>query len=175
MVDKIRKGYPEFYLLVLLLRSPDSFKSEDQRGQLLKEAASCCKNWDYFLKITCANSVIPLVYINIIHDFPDLIPKEILGDLRIRFTPIAWTNLDHASELLRIQETLHSHGIQIAAYKGPVLASHLYGDLAYREFVDLDIFVEHGQIHDAQKILFVYGYQSTVSITFLKSRVGKHT
>jgi hypothetical protein len=61
--------------------------------------------------------------------------------LRARFEEIARKNLRFTAELIRILNCLESHGIAAIPFKGPTLAESVYGNLALREFSDLDILV----------------------------------
>jgi hypothetical protein len=67
-------------------------------------------------------------------------------------------------ELLRIIELFKSYGITAIPYKGPVLAIQAYGNLAFREFDDLDIYVNKKDVMRAKKILLSEGYQTKFSL-----------
>ena len=44
-------------------------------------------------------------------------------------------------ELLNIHRHLQARGLEVLPYKGPVLAEALYGNVALRQFSDLDLLV----------------------------------
>jgi hypothetical protein len=62
-------------------------------------------------------------------------------------------------ELLALLSELEANGIPAIAYKGPGLAAMLYGDLAMRQFNDLDIIVEEQLLDRAYAVLKSRGYQ----------------
>lgn len=55
-------------------------------------------------------------------------------------------------ELLRILDALKDAGIRAVPLKGPVLAEQLYGDVALRQFSDLDILVAQEDLEKAIEI-----------------------
>lgn len=85
-------------------------------------------------------------------------PGEILGTLREYSRQVALRNLALASELLSISRQLESRGIEHLSYKGPLLASDLYGNVALRISVDLDIVVPRQQLERACEALVEIGY-----------------
>src|SRR5262249_55499649 len=50
--------------------------------------------------------------------------------------------------------------IPIATFKGPALAVSIYGDLALREFSDLDLLVHKADLGEAENILAACGYHA---------------
>ena len=73
--------------------------------------------------------------------------------LKTYFHENARKNLLYMGELLNILELFESKGITAIPYKGPVLAIQTYGNLAFREFDDLDIFIEQNDFLKVKKIL----------------------
>ncbi|MCK4507931.1 MAG: nucleotidyltransferase family protein, partial [Desulfuromonadales bacterium] len=61
-------------------------------------------------------------------------------------------------ELRCLVELLNGAGVSVIPYKGPILAEEVYGDLALRSFVDLDLLVPPEQAWDAVQILLKQGY-----------------
>ena len=87
-------------------------------------------------------------------------PKPTLEELREHFYANTGRNLFLAKELIKLLHLLESHGILAIAYKGPTLAISIYGNLAFREFGDLDILVQHeGEYQRAQHLLSAQGYR----------------
>jgi hypothetical protein len=62
------------------------------------------------------------------------------------------------AELLRLLDLFDRHSIPALPFKGPVLADQLYGDIAAREFCDLDILVRKQDILRAKFALLDAGY-----------------
>ena len=56
-------------------------------------------------------------------------------------------------ELNKILKLLKANNIDTIPYKGPVLASLAYGDIALRQFQDLDISINQSDIFKTKDIL----------------------
>ena len=65
-----------------------------------------------------------------------------------------------ASELKRLAVLFVAGGIPFISFKGPALSFALYGDLAQREYNDLDILVSREHVDDAQRLLEDAGYRN---------------
>ncbi len=63
-------------------------------------------------------------------------------------------------ELLRILDLFKAHGISSLPFKGPIIASCIWGDLSLRQFSDLDILVSLNDVTRAQELLRGEGYRS---------------
>ena len=57
-----------------------------------------------------------------------------------------------------VLDLLKSKDIVAIPYKGPVLTIQTYGNLAFREFDDLDIFIQKNNILIAKTLLIQHGY-----------------
>jgi hypothetical protein len=68
------------------------------------------------------------------------------------------SSLLFAGELLRLMDIFESHSIAALPFKGPVLADMLYGDIAAREYCDLDILLPRQDISQAIAVLLAAGY-----------------
>jgi len=66
-----------------------------------------------------------------------------------------------SNELIRLSADFSESGIDFAAFKGPVLAMQLYGDVALREYSDIDIIVPPAQADRAEGVLSAQGYRNT--------------
>ena len=68
-----------------------------------------------------------------------------------------------AGELLHILQLFEVGKILALPFKGPLLAAVYYGDLALREFTDLDILVRERDYPKAREILANQGYRSNLA------------
>jgi len=116
-------------------------------------------DWPYLLRLARSHQVMPLVYGTLNSRCPNAVPIVILEELREHFYANAGRNLFLAKELLRVLQIFNAHGISSVPYKGPVLATLVYGNLALRQFGDLDILVEEQKYQTAQKLLATEGYE----------------
>ena len=68
-------------------------------------------------------------------------------------------------ELLRLLTLFESAGIPAIPYKGPLLASLVYGKIARRQFCDLDILVRKRGFPKARRLLLSQDYRPMFSLT----------
>jgi hypothetical protein len=68
--------------------------------------------------------------------------------------------LSVSNELVRVADGFSSSGIDFATFKGPILGLQLYGDLALREYSDIDIIVPATQLKRAEEVLAAMGYRN---------------
>jgi len=77
-------------------------------------------------------------------------------------------------ELLRIYEAFNGRGIEVLPYKGPALACQLYGDVAARQFSDLDLLVRGGDVQKARAALNDLGYNQARPLTARQESAHLH-
>ena len=117
-----------------------------------------CKDWDYLVETARQHGVTALVSSRLEAAAADLVPHGALDVLRNRFRANAARNLFLTKELLAIIRDFVTHGIDVIPFKGPVLAITAYGNLAMREFLDLDILVTKEHLERAGQLLIQRGY-----------------
>jgi hypothetical protein len=81
------------------------------------------------------------------------VPADVLAALRARFDANAVRNMVLARDLAELLQRLSEHGVDAMPIKGPALAISAYGDLALREFGDLDIVVRTADFDRARALL----------------------
>jgi len=89
----------------------------------------------------------------------ELVPLHVLEQLRYRFEANTLVNSYLLKELLELLDLFYAQEIPAVPYKGPVLAITAYGDLALREFADLDILVPDRHIAASKNLLLAHGYR----------------
>ena len=72
--------------------------------------------------------------------------------------PAARRSLRQTAHLLRLLECLREAGVKAMAYKGPVSAQRLYGDVTMRNWADLDLVVSREQLPAARNVLLENGF-----------------
>lgn len=65
-----------------------------------------------------------------------------------------------SNELVTVATALSAAGIPFATFKGPILALQLYGDLALREYSDVDLIVPGVEMERAEQVLAAMGYRN---------------
>jgi hypothetical protein len=121
--------------------------------------------WEYLLRIADEHSMMPLLFWHLADAPPELVPATVLARLHERFHHTARRNLFLTAKLIKLLNLLEAHGLPAIPYKGPVLAASCYGNLALREFVDLDLLVHKRDVPRAKELLSAAGYQPQFRLT----------
>jgi hypothetical protein len=116
-------------------------------------------DWGYLTAMACRHGTLPLLNRGLNATCPDAVPEAVLAQLREHFEANARRNLFLTGELLRLLHLLDAHGIVAVPFKGPVLAETVYGNLALRQFIDLDILVHERHVPQAEDLLISQGYR----------------
>ena len=134
-----------------------------QVNQLRAVAAE--PDWLSVLRLASAHGVRPLILRNLQAHCPDLVPGEMLDELRLIARFNVAKSLQQSAELGRITRLLEEAGIPLYPYKGVALGEQLYGDAALRESGDIDIIVPKAQAMDAVALLRSSGYRPLYDLT----------
>lgn len=118
-------------------------------------------DWEYLIETATKHGVMPLLYWNLSKICPKTVPEHILTKLRARFEANAGSNLFLTGELVKLLELFANHDIPAIPFKGSVLSASAYGNLAFRQFSDLDILVHKQDINRAKELLTSHKYQLT--------------
>jgi hypothetical protein len=116
-------------------------------------------DWAYLLPAAEAHGTAALLYWHLSRVSPRAVPAAALESLRRRFHDTACYNLLLTGELLRLLGLFAAHGVRAIPFKGPTLAAHAYGNLALRQFVDLDLLLCPPDLHSAAGLLAAEGYR----------------
>lgn len=130
----------------------------------IKELLAKNLDWNYVQQMVTKHKLIPIFFYNITKIHPKIFPEEFAQFLREFFDYNARKNLFMWSELLKILKCLELNGINAISYKGPTLASLAYGNLALREFNDVDIFVYEKDVIKSIKIITLLGYETRLNL-----------
>lgn len=150
---------PEAELLVWCART----ELTDELKTGIRERVQAALKWSALLDMAHCHGVVPLLYRNLSAVASDLVPEELLAQLRKRTQAGALLNRSLAQELIGLCEAFAAHGVPVMPIKGVTLAVSAYGDLALRDFTDLDLLVPQGSLRAAQAILLSQGYEKRSS------------
>lgn len=159
---------PEFDLLLFCARTC----STPQTRSRIQEFATQDLDWDAFLQLATFHSVRPLVYHSLRAICWESVPETTRLVLTHFYSANSAKNRFLAGELLHLLQLFEAEHIRAVPFKGPVLASVLYGDLALREFADLDILIQEPDIPKAREILSNQGYRSSLASTVITPDVN---
>lgn len=126
-------------------------------------------DWAAFLRMAEHHGVLPLMARNL-GDHTHSVPPEVMSALRKAFTKNLQRNLWFTGETVRIVDHLRSRGIKAVPYKGPMLAETAYGDVALRNFGDMDFLIAPGDFLCAKEALAEIGYWPSKKFTPAEER-----
>jgi hypothetical protein len=144
---------PEFQLLLYCARSRPDAKS-------IQELVRQGVDWRALVELAQQHYVRPLLIQSLKLACWDIVPPPIRLELEQFYRINQQKNLAFARELLRLLILFHQNQIPIATFKGPALATSIYGDLALREFSDLDLLMHEEDLCKAEQILASCGYEA---------------
>jgi len=122
-------------------------------------------NWNYIIPTAVFHKVVPLLYQNLSNTCPELIPKPAFAQLLNYFQANVRGNLSLTSELIKLLNLFESQGISVIPIKGAILAVSAYGNIALRQFNDIDILVRQQEALIARDLLISHGYESSYNFT----------
>ena len=94
-----------------------------------------------------------------------MIPREVQDRLRSYQMNLAVRNLGLTGELMRVLRLFAEHRVLALPFKGPTLAQFAYGDVALREFGDLDLLLQESDFPRARSLLVDQGYRPHYALT----------
>lgn len=157
---------PEHELLLLSARVQ---LDADGRARL-RDLVATDLDWPLVTDTARRHGVAPLVY-HVLVDTKTVRPDdERLRALRQRYFLNSGNSVMLTRELTGILLLLKNAGITAIPYKGPALAALLYGNLAVREFTDLDVLVRPKDALAAKDLLIGRGYQLEMPLTPAQAR-----
>jgi hypothetical protein len=136
------------------------------RTQITPEIATAIRkilagplDWGYLLAEAEENSITPLLDRHLSVVAPGVAPAAVQEQLKKTCRANTVRCLYLTAELINILRLFQSQNIPVIPYKGPVLAAQAYGDIALREFEDLDIILRQRDIPKAHDIIVSLGYK----------------
>jgi hypothetical protein len=146
---------PEIDLLLCCARTRiDPANAERIRGLLREDL-----DWAYLLRTARRHGVMPLLWKSLHATCPEAVPQAVLAQLGDRFHTNYRRNALLTRRLLKLVDLFEAHDIPVIPLKGPVLAASIYGDIALRQFGDLDVLVHEQDVTRAKDLLRSQGYQ----------------
>jgi Uncharacterised nucleotidyltransferase len=161
----------------LILTCAATVMTEDRRATL-RHLVGECRDWEYVVETCRAHGISSLICSTLEANTSDLVPKEIQEELQTRFRANARRNLFLTQELLSLVREFGREGIAVIPFKGPLLAITAYGNVALREFLDLDLLVRKEDFDHARELLATWGYGPPANQTvqpaesYFKSQLG---
>ncbi|HUP83130.1 MAG TPA: nucleotidyltransferase family protein [Candidatus Limnocylindria bacterium] len=115
-------------------------------------------DWIDFLRLAQPHGILPIAW-TALRPYTDSMDAAAAADLRQAYEANARHNLTMLGELHALTTALAAQGIRALSWKGAVLAQRAYGDIAARQFFDLDLLVPRNQIAAAQSVADSLGFR----------------
>ena len=112
------------------------------------------------LLLAYQHGVIPLVY----HNIKNYKTLSDINRLKQSYREIATNNMLMSIELIKTMNIFSQHKIPALAFKGPALAKMAYGDIALRQFGDLDILIQQKDLTKVIKLLQQRNYSLDIEL-----------
>ena len=145
---------PELDLILACCRDDSDGSRSARTQQILRHGV----DWERLAQLAQHHGLVPLVYRRLCSEV-DARQLEGLEALRQQDKANAHRTLWLTLELLHIHRHLHARGLEVLPYKGPVLAEMLYGNVALRQFSDLDFLVRSQDLSRIKVALAELGYE----------------
>jgi Uncharacterised nucleotidyltransferase len=146
---------PEINLLLASARTSLTPLTTDR----IRASSRIIKDWPVVLRSADIHGIRPLLYRSLKNTCSDIVQEAFFNDLHASVLDNTAENLFLTAELLKVLNGLKEHGIPAVPFKGPVLASWIYGDLSLRESGDLDIIIAKRNLRDALAFIESQGYR----------------
>jgi hypothetical protein len=149
-----------FDILRLLCSSPAEARLPKEK---LRAIVHQRPDWSEVLAAADEHGVTPLICKRIDGPGAEDVEPGWRERLREEWIRNSCRNLLLVSELARVLAALEACAVLATPYKGPVLAEQVYGDLALRQFTDLDVIVPQRQIVAAHSAVVKAGYHPVLA------------
>jgi len=134
----------------------------------ISEALAASFSWEAVLRLADHHRVMPALY-QALHRC-EHVPGSIQTALQTRFQANSVKALRFSAELARISDAFRKSGLEVLAHKGPALAQFLYGDVALRQYGDLDLLVQPNDVPGAIARLRQVGYEPQLQLSPRQAR-----
>jgi hypothetical protein len=148
---------PEHELLRLCVRRRLVPTDDASVGRLLERPL----DWLYLFNLGDHHQVLPLLNECLLAARGGAVPPTVLKAVTWRLATVRARNRRFAEALVGLHHAATAAGLPVLSFKGPLLATMLYGDVGLRQFGDLDMLVDPGSFARAEELFACRGYQRT--------------
>jgi hypothetical protein len=125
------------------------------------------QDWPQLLDLAQKHGVLPQVYGRLMQE---QVPPSALAGFSAGYQLQVRRAVLLTGELMAVLECLRSAQIEALPYKGAVLAEMLYGDVAARQFGDIDLLIRPHDVSRAITALQALGYRPALQLTAAQHR-----
>ena len=131
----------------------------------ISSAAAQPLDWLKAIDLAFGHGLSPVLISQVQQQAGARVPAAVRLRFNERFRAHTMRNFELTRELLEILSLLEKSDLAALAFKGPVLAQQLYGDLSLREFMDLDILVSPNSARTVMALLSSKGFEPQFVLT----------
>ena len=146
---------PEIEFLLCCSRSELTPQQEQKIRQL---SCNPALDWQTLLTSAYYHNIAPLLYWNLNQLNWQGIPDRVRSQLSLAFQANLKHNFLVTSTLVKVYQYLQEHNIDTIPFKGSLLATRIYRNLALRRIRDVDLLVKKEDFLQVKKILIQRGY-----------------
>lgn len=125
----------------------------------IKTLAAAELDWAHLLDKVGQQRVLPLLYRNLNDSCPQTVPSAVMQQLHDHYYVHVMRSSFLLGELLKLLAIFNKNGLKALPFKGAPLALDAYGELALRQFGDLDLLIRKQDISRVRGILEKHGYR----------------
>jgi hypothetical protein len=155
---------------IALLLSCSRVTVDSRHAQRIKELSRNNIDWNDLLGLAERHGLLPLLFHHLNSIYPEAVPGPVLSKLQDHFNANLGHNRFFTGEMLRVLNLFENQGILAVPFKGPVLASSVYGDLSLRQFSDLDIMIPEQHVLKAKELLLSQRYLPLLKLSPVQER-----
>jgi len=137
---------------------------EPETADRIRARVAAGLNWDRLVALAQRHGLAPLLYAHLSQVCDAQVPagtRAFLQDYAQKNTAFV---VLLTGDLVRLLKVLEANGITAVPYKGPAIALKLYGNVARRQFADLDILVRRGDVWEASRVIEAEGFEPVVAV-----------
>lgn len=132
---------------------------DDQTAERVKILVRQGVDWSRLLQSASHHRIVPMLYRSLHSFYSEVVPDNILQNLKYYHDRIAKQNLFYLAELIKLIDFFEQCQFPVIPYKGPTLALLAYGNVCLRQFNDLDFLVHKNDQQHLKDLLITSGYQ----------------
>jgi len=146
---------PEFRILLLSLRLDDSDAAAYEAGRIIEKSSP---DWEQLYRRAEQHSIKPQLA-QLIHRMSSAhVPAALREKLDISYRNNLYDQIRFADEFFTVRDLLRGAGVTIIPFKGFWLAHEAYGNIADRESLDVDVFVNADGLAVIKDLMLKAGY-----------------
>jgi hypothetical protein len=145
-----------FDLLLQAINIADPVSATIRAEDLIRENEI---DWEDLFSISDFHSIKPQLAKLFSRVKRDLIPLDFLERINGEYRHNLYNQLSYVDDFFKVRNLLEDSGIQIIPFKGFWLAHQCYGNLAERESMDVDVFVNERDLELIKSLMEKSGYQ----------------